>query len=187
MNSLNSSIVMRNTEERKTQDDLEIGGEPNKNYLDGAKELASNSRDNLNAAAANFMTNVQTTISLIMLLNAGLIDPNDKIPYGFGIMSIFLAYLLSFLLSDQPFFKGLTLTQVYIIQYQINQYGKNSLYFTCILAGIIIIGLTAAKFHRLNKVTPHCILIGLKIGTGRLTFTRIETHRQRNSNHFGDK
>lgn len=167
--SLNSS-VMRNTEEREerpTQDETELDANLVKGYVNEAKSLASNSMDNLNAAAANFVTNVETTLAMIMVMNQGIVDPNDKIGYGFGIMSIFFSLLVSFLMSDQPFFKGLSIVQVYIIQHQINQYGKSSLYFTIMLSGLIMILLTTAKIYRLNKVTPHCILVGLKLAIGK--------------------
>ena len=157
-----------NSEIRGTEERLDLENNVAVGYVNEAKEVMSNSKDNLNAAAANFLVNVEATISLILVLNAGITDPKDKIQYGFGIMSIFLSYLLSYLMSNQPFFKGLSLTQAYIIQYQINQYGKNSLYFTCILSGVIMIGLTAAKCYRINKITPQCILVGIQFSIGTL-------------------
>lgn len=158
-----------NQEERTTLEETELDVNIAKGYAAEAKDIAYKSRDNLNAAAANFVTNIETTLAMIMVLNAGIVDPKDRIGYGFGIISIFFSYLVSYLMSDQPFFKGLSIIQVYIIQYQINQYGKTSLYFTVMLAGIIMIGLTTAKIYRINKVTPHCILIGLKVSIGRFS------------------
>lgn len=178
MQAFNSSALMRHSEERPTQDDAEIEINPVKGYVNEAKELASSSKDNLNAAAANFVTNVETTIAIILILNSGITDPNDRIGYGFGIMSIFFGYLTSYLMSDQPFFKGLSIVQVYIIQYQINQYGKTSLYFTTMLAGVIMVGLTAAKVYRITKITPHSILVSLKMAVGSICSARVEAHHE---------
>lgn len=133
------------------------------------KILAAKTIDNLNAASANFLVHVETMFAIMIVLNAGIIEKADKITYGYAITSIFMGYLLSYTINGgQPFFKGMTMIQAYIVQNQINQYGQNSIYLTCVITGAIITLLTAAKLYRINKVTPACILIGLKIAIGSL-------------------
>ena len=143
------------------------------------KDLASRSKDNINAAFVNFIVNIETTIAIILVLNQGITDEKDKVSYGLGIVSIFFAYLMSFLLSgDQPFFKGLTLTQAYVIQTQVALYGLQSLFMTVFVAGIIIITLTLVKAYRIVRSTPACILIALQISVGTFYLRRPEAHHQ---------
>lgn len=133
-----------------------------------ARDLLSTTMRNLDAASANFLVNVEVTLSILLIMNSGFTDKEDTIKYSYAVMSIFISYLLSYLISGgQPFFKGLTLVQAYIIQNQINQYGKSCIYLTCIIMALILAILTASKCYRLNKITPSCILVGLKVAIGR--------------------
>ncbi len=166
---LNQSIIT-NELERPTQETLldEENADEIQIVIKESKDLVSRSKDNLNAAIVNFIVNIETTIAIVLILNQGIPNPRDRITYGIAIISILFSYLMSFLLNgDQPFFKGFSLAQAYIIQTQIIKYGKNSIYSTCFLTGLIVICLTAVKLYRIVRVTPVCMLIALQISVGK--------------------
>lgn len=161
-------------EQPASQEELdELEEEPeeelDKGIFEEGKNLASRSKDDLNAAFANFVVNVQTTLTVIIVLNQGLSDPKDRIPFGVGFVSILFSYAMSFIMSgDQPFFKGLSICQAVVIREQVVSFGRQSLFYTGFVTGGLILLFTTLKAHRLVRVTPYSVIIALKFSIGRL-------------------
>lgn len=142
--------------------------ELNKGIFEEGKDLVGRSKDDLNAAFANFVVNVQTTLTVIIVLNQGLSDPKDKIPFGVGFVSILFSYAMSFIMSgDQPFFKGLSICQAVVIREQTISFGRQSLFYTGFVTGGLVLLFTTLKAHRLVRVTPYSVIIALKCSIGK--------------------
>lgn len=157
-----------NEEEGEDEEEEE---EDDKGLVNEGKELVSKSRDNLNAACANFLVNLQSTLGMVMLMNLKIEDKNDQVPLGVGLLTAAFGYLMSFLLSgEQPFFKGLSLTQALILEYQLRRYGYNSIFLTSMTTGLLIVIFTVVGISKLIKSTPMCVVIGLQIGIGKLAW-----------------
>ena len=151
-------------------DELEEDAEEEneKGLFEEGKQFASRSKDDLNAAFANFVVNVQTTLVVIIILNSTVTDPKDHIPFGVGFVSILFAYAMSFVMSgDQPFFKGLSICQAVIMREQIVSFGRPSIFYTGVVTGCLILLFTTLKAHRLVRVTPYCVIISLKFAIGK--------------------
>lgn len=133
------------------------------------KEVLGMLKDDLNGAVANICINIQTTLSIILFINNGLKSDKDKILLSIGILSICFSYLCGFLMSQgKPFFQGISLIQALVVQNQIQEFGRQSLFLTCMLSGLFIILLTCSRVYKLFTVLPTSIVVAIQTAIGTL-------------------
>lgn len=133
------------------------------------REVLGMLSDDLNGAVANVCINIQTTLSIILFINNGLKSDKDKVLLSIGILSICFSYLCAFLMSQgKPFFQGISLIQALVVQNQIQEFGRQSLFLTCMVTGLLIILLTCSRVYRLFTYLPTFMVVAIQTAIGRL-------------------
>lgn len=126
-------------------------------------EMVSNS----NAALVNVLVSIPTTLSITMAVNYHASD-KQKIDPTLSILTLAFGFFASFVVSGgTELFKTFTASQAFILVMQIKRFGAVCLPWTCIMTGFILFMVVLLQVQKFIKITPNCILAGLKFATGK--------------------
>lgn len=125
---------------------------------------------NTNAALVNVLVSIPTTLSITMAVNYHA-KPDQKINPTLSILTLAFGFFASFLVSGgTELFKTFTASQAFILVMQIKRFGAVCLPWTCLMTGFILFMVVLLQVQKFIKITPNCILAGLKFATGKKIF-----------------
>lgn len=125
---------------------------------------------NTNAALVNVLVSIPTTLSITMAVNYHASD-DQKIDPTLAILTLAFGFFASFIVSGgTELFKTFTASQAFILVMQIKRFGAVCLPWTCLVTGFILFMIVLLQVQKFIKITPNCILAGLKFATGKEIF-----------------
>lgn len=137
-----------------------------KTFREEIKENIWDILGNINAALVNVLVSIPSTLSIIMAVNYHAKD-KEKIDPTLSVLTLAFGFFASFLVSGgTELFKTFTATQAFVLVMQIKRFGAECLPWTCLVTGFILFMIVLLQVQKFIKITPNCILAGLKFSTG---------------------
>ena len=151
---------------------LEVRNSPSKEgskieIYDQSKYAFGSLMGNFNAALVNVLVTIPTSLSIMLALNYHA-KKDQSINPTLAILTLAFGFLSSFLISGgTELFKTFTATQAFILIMQIRKFGAIGLPWTCIITGFLLFMVVLLQIESFIKLTPNCIISGLKFSTGK--------------------
>ena len=137
------------------------------------KETVEAAIFNVNAALVNVLVSIPTTLSITMAMNYHA-KKDEMVNPTLGILTLAFGFFMSFLVSGgTQLFKAFTATQAFILIMQVRKFGAACLPWTCIMTGFLLFLIVLLQIQKFIKITPNCVLSGLKFATGTSILTHI--------------
>lgn len=147
------------------EDDAQIERRMN-SIKDAWAEQVKPWKANINPSIALALMIMPNTLSMVALMNEKA-PAYEQVGYERVFFGILVGMLMSFIFNGGSILlKGLTPVQTLILIAQIKAYGLESLPFTCIGSGLVMLMFIYMKLHATLKVMPYTILVGFKQSLG---------------------
>lgn len=150
--------------------------ETNKNECDENRQPRSyfrvfleNPVSNLNAALVNVIVSIPTSLAIMFTLNSE-IPKSSRIDPSVAALSLIFSFFMSFVINGgTSLFKSFTASQAFILILQIREFGAQAVAWTCLVTSIFLVIIVMLQIQKFVKMTPKCIVCGLKFSTGKIS------------------
>jgi len=125
--------------------------------------LAKTIMVNFNAAVANVLVSIPTTLALVLALNYHT-PKGEDVSSTTALFTLMLGYIMSAITSGKTYaFKAFTAAQTFVLILQIARFGASSVPPTTLFTGLIILLATLLRFHKIFGHIPQSVIFGLQI------------------------
>ena len=122
--------------------------------------------NNFNAALVNVLVSIPSALAITVSMNYKA-NPKQIVDPTLAVLTLTFGFFVSFLINGgTQLFKAFTATQAFILVLQVRKFGVICLPWTCLVVSVLTFMVVLLQIQKFIKITPNCILLGLKFATG---------------------